>query len=153
MITLQLARRASCLDGLGIFASIWHGLRLMRAQLGGVGLTWLVVVGLDLVYPILAVPIMIALAAAGLAVGGSLALLLGALLSLVLAKATAWTIAIIFCAVLMVLAVVVPMSLLGGMREVFKSSAWTLTFSEAVRNQADKRIPAPQPALQQAGAD
>lgn len=153
IITLQLARRASCLDGLGVFASIWHGFRLMRAQLGGVGLTWLVIVGLDLVYPILVAPVAILLAAVGLAVSGLLALLLGALLSLVLAKATAWTIAIIFGAVLLVLAVAVPMTLLGGMREVFKSSAWTLTFSEAVRKQAAKRTSAPQPALQQAGAD
>jgi hypothetical protein len=153
LITLQLARRASCLDGLGVLASIWRGLRLMRAQLGGVGVTWLVIVGLDLVYPILVAPIGILLAAVGLAVSGLLALLLGALLSLVLAKATAWTIAIIFGAVLLVLAVAVPMTLLGGMREVFKSSAWTLTFSEAVSNQSANRKSAPQPALQQAGAD
>ncbi len=153
MITVQLARRASCMDGLGIFASIWRGFRLMRAQLGGVGLTWLVIIGLDLIYPILVAPVAILLAAAGLAVGGLLALLLGVLLSLVLANTTAWTIAIIAGVVLLVLAVAVPMTLLSGMREVFKSSAWTLTFSEAVRNQSTKRSSSPQPALQHAGAD
>lgn len=125
----------------------------MRAQLGGVGLTWLVIIGLDLIYPILVAPVAILLAAAGLAVGGLLALLLGVLLSLVLANTTAWTIAIIAGVVLLVLAVAVPMTLLSGMREVFKSSAWTLTFSEAVRNQSTKRSSSPQPALQHAGAD
>jgi hypothetical protein len=152
MVTLQLARRACCLDGLGIFASIWRGYRLMRAQLGGVGLTWLVIVGLDLVYPILMAPVGIVLAAAGLAAGGLLALILGALLALVLAKTIAWTIAIIVGVVLLVLAVVVPLTLLGGLREVFKSSAWTLTFREAVRNQSIKSPSAPQPALHQVGA-
>jgi hypothetical protein len=149
LITLQLARRATCLDGLGVLASIWRGLRLMRAQLGSVGLTWLVLVGLDLVYPILVVPVGIMLAAVGLVVGGGLALLLGSLLALVLAKTTAWTIAIIASAVLLGLAVVVPMTLLGGLREVFKSSAWTLTFREAVRNKSITSPSASQPALQQ----
>jgi hypothetical protein len=152
MVTLQLARRASCLEGLGVLASIWRGFRLMRTQLGGVGLTWLVIVGLELVYPILVAPVGILLAAAGLAAGGLLALILGALLALVLAKTTAWTIAIIVGAVLLVLAVVVPLILLGGLREVFKSSAWTLTFREAVRNQGIKSPSSPQPALQQVGA-
>jgi len=149
LISVQLAHRATCLDGLGVLASIWHGLRLMRTQLGGVGLTWLVIVGLDLIYPILVVPVGIMLAAVGLAVSGLLALALGALLALVLAKTTAWTIAIIVGAVLLMLAVVVPMTLLGGLREVFKSSAWTLTFREAVRNQSIKSPSVPKPALQQ----
>jgi hypothetical protein len=149
LITLQLAHRASCLDGLGVLASIWRGFRLMRAQLGGVGLTWLVIVGLDLVYPILVAPVGILLAAVGLAVSGGLALILGSLLALVLAKTTAWTIAFIAGAVLLVLAVAVPLTLLGGLREVFKSSAWTLTFREAVRNQSIKSKHAPQPALPQ----
>ena len=153
LITLQLARRASCLDGLGVLASIWRGLRLMRAQLGGVGVTWLVIVGLDLVYPLLVAPVAILLAAVSLAVSGLSVLILGSLLALVLAKTTAWTIAIIAGVVLLVLAVVIPMTLLGGMREVFKSSAWTLTFSEAVRNQSTKRSSSPQPVLQHAGAD
>jgi len=152
MVTVQLARRASCLEGLGVLASIWRGFRLMRAQLGGVGLTWLVIVGLDLVYPILVAPVGILLAAAGLAVSGLLALVLGALLALVLAKTIAWTIAIIVGVVLLVLAVAIPMTLLGGLREVFKSSAWTLTFREAVRNQSIKSPSAPQPALQQVSA-
>jgi hypothetical protein len=149
MVTVQLARRASCLDGLGVLASIWRGFRLMRAQMGGVGLTWLVIVGLDLVYPILVAPVGILLAAVGLAVSGLLALILGSLLALVLAKTIAWTIAIIVGVVLLVLTVAIPMTLLGGLREVFKSSAWTLTFREAVRNQSIKSKSAPQPALQQ----
>jgi hypothetical protein len=152
MITVQLARRASCLDGLGVFASIRRGFRLMRAQLGGVGLTWLVIVGLDLVYPILVAPVGILLAAAGLAVSGLLALILGALLTLVLAKTIAWTIAIIVGVVLLVLAVAVPMTLLVGLREVFKSSVWTMTFREAVMNQRIKSPSTPKPALQRVGA-
>lgn len=152
IITLQLARRACCLEGLGILASIWRGYRLMRAQLRGVGLTWLVILGLDLAYPILIAPVGILLAATGLAVSGLLALILGALLALVLAKTTAWTTAIIVGVVLLVLAVALPMTLLGGLREVFKSSAWTLTFREAVSHQSVKSASWSQPALPQADA-
>ena len=149
LITVQLAHRACCLDGLGVLASIWRGFRLMRAQLGCVGLTWLVVVGLDLVYPLLVVPVGILLAAVGLVVGGGLALIFGSLLALVVAKTTAWTIAFIVGAVLLVLMIAVPLTLLGGLREVFKSSAWTLTFREAVRSQSIKSSSVTQSALQQ----
>jgi hypothetical protein len=152
IVTLQLARRACCLEGLGIFASIWRGFRLMRAQLRGVGLTWLVIAGLELVYPLLVAPVAILLAAFGLLVSGLLALILGALLALVLAKATAWTIAILVGIVLLVLVVAVPMTLLEGLREVFKSSAWTLTFQEAASHQMHESAPAPRAAQPQAGA-
>jgi hypothetical protein len=151
-VTLQLARRASCLEGLGIFASLWRGIHLMRTQLRGVGLTWLVIVGLDLVYPILAAPIGILLAAAGLAVSGLLALILGALLALVLAQTTAWTIAVIAGLVLLALVVLVPLTLMGGLREVFKSSAWTLTFGEAVSDQKVESAPTTQSAVPQVAA-
>jgi hypothetical protein len=151
-VMLQMARRFCCLEGAGVFAAIWQGFRLLRTQLRGVGLTWLVITGLDLVYPLLAAPVGILLAAVGLAVSGLQALILGALLSLVLAKTTAWTIAVIVGFVLLALAVGVPMTLLGGLREVFKSSAWTLTFVEAAGQQSAEPAPAPGASLPQAGA-
>lgn len=151
-VVLVLARRACCLQGLGVFAAIWQGFRLLRAQLGGVGLTWLVIAGLDLIYPLLAAPVLILLMAAGLAIGGLLALLLGALLALVLAKTTAWTIALITGLVLLALAVGIPLALLGGLREVFKSSAWTLTYLEAASMPQLAHAPAPSEPLPQSGA-
>jgi hypothetical protein len=144
-ITRRLARRACCVEDLGVFTAIWRGYRLMRHQLSGVGLTWLVIAGLDLVYPILAAPVAILLAATGLFVGGLLALILGALLALVIAKVTAWTIALVVGIILLALVVFVPMVMLAGLREVFTSAAWTLTFIEAAAQPGD--APAPRPAL------
>ena len=152
MIALQLARRACLIEGLGVFASIWRGIRLMRSQLSGVGLTWLILLGVDLVYPILVAPVAILLVAAGLAFGGLLALVLGTLLALVVTKTIAWTIAIFAGLVLLVLIVCIPLTLLSGLREVFKSSVWTLTFREAVSYRSIAREPAPQSELPQAGA-
>lgn len=152
LVTLRLAKRAVGLEGLGVFAALWRGIHLLRDQLTGVGLTWLVVTGLDLVYPLLVAPVGIMLAAVGLAVGGMLTLILGALLALVLAKATAWTIAVIVGVVLLALVVLVPLTLMGGLREVFISSAWTLTYGEAAGAQKMESAPAPKPALPQAAA-
>jgi len=151
LVTLQLAYRAVCLEGLGVFTAIWRGFRLMRAQLVGVGLTSLVIVGLDLIYPILAAPVFLLLAAVGVAVSGLLAFILGSLLALVLVKGTAWTIAIIIGIVLLALGIGIPMTLMGGLREVFKSSAWTLTFIEAAGQQGFESTTAHQPAAPQAG--
>ena len=150
--SLQLAKRACCQEELGVFAALWRGICLVRAQFQGVGLTWMVIAGLELVFPILAVPVAILLAAVGLVVGGGIGLLLGALLALVLAKATAWTIAGIVGLVLLALVVVVPLAWLDGMREVFTSAAWTLTFREALREKTTDRSPAPEPTLPQPAA-
>ncbi len=130
-ITRQLACRASCMEQLGVLDSIRRGFRLMCTRLRRAGLTWVVLVGLDLVYPLLVMPVLILQAAISLTFSGLLALGMGSLLALVFARATAWTIAMITGAVLFVLVVALPIIFLGGLREVFKSSAWTLTFSEA----------------------
>ncbi len=151
LVALQLAYRACCLEGLGVFAALWRSFRVMRSHLQGVGLTWVIIAGLDLLYPLLAAPVAILLIAAGLLTGGSLALILGSLLALVAAKATAWTIAVITGIVLLVLVIAIPMALLGGLREVFTSATWTLTFGEATRQQSAEGVSAPQPAISQAG--
>ncbi len=131
-ITRQLAWRVCCTERLGVLDSIRRGFRLMCTRLRCVGLTWVVLAGFDLVYPLLVVPVLILLVAFGLVLGGLLALGLGSLLALVLTKATAWTIAMVTGTVLFVLSVALPIIFLGGLREVFRSSAWTLTFHEAV---------------------
>ena len=45
-----------------------------------------------------------------------------------------------------------PLAWLGGLREVFKSAAWTLTFGEAVRTPAVKPASAPDKTMPQAAA-
>lgn len=151
-ITLQIARRAGVIEGLGVFASIWQGIRLTRLHLRSVGTTWLILLGVDLIYPILVIPVCILLLAAGLFFGGLLALALGALLALVLTQVIAWTIAVIAGLVLVVLTVFLPLALLGGLREVFKSTTWTLTFRETISKRNFVPAPAPQSEIQQAGA-
>jgi hypothetical protein len=146
LVTVKLAYRACCLEGLDIFAAIWRGFHLLRSQLGAVGLTAFVVAGLDLAYPLLVIPVGLLLAAGGVLGGGTLALALGALLALVLARATAWIIALIAGITLLVLMVFLPLAWMGGLREVFKSSAWTLTFKEAASLKSPAPAPEPAPA-------
>lgn len=152
LVILKLAYRASCLEGLGVFAAIWRGIYMLRTQLRDVGLTAVLLTGMEMVYPILIVPVALLLAAAGLVVGGLVALILGALLTLMVAKAIAWTAAIIVGVVLLALVVIVPVVLLNGLREVFISSTWTLTFKEASRRKSTEGAPLPQSALPQAGS-
>jgi hypothetical protein len=150
MITLQIARRACLIEGLGVFASIWRGIRLTRLHLRSVGTTWLILLGVDLIYPILIAPVAILLLGAGLAFSGLLAFALGSLLSLLMVKATAWTIAVITGLVLLVLIICIPITLLSGLLEVFKSSTWTLTFREGISNRNLSPSSSPQSELTQA---
>ena len=124
---------------------------MLRTQLRDIGLTAVLLTGLEMVYPIVIVPVALLLTAGGLVVGGLVALILGALLTLMVAKTAAWTVAIIIGVVLLALVVVVPVVLLNGLREVFISSTWTLTFKEASRQKSTEDAPLPQSALPQAG--
>lgn len=129
----RLAHQACAVDGLGVIASIRQAFNVVRHNLKEVAPIWVAMIGVDLTYPLLVAPIAIVLVGMGLAVGGIVAAGVGSLAT--------WILAGIVGVVLFLLILAVPMAFLGGLREVFQSSAWTLTYRE-LRTLEDKE---PQP--------
>ncbi len=142
----RLSRQASAIDNLGVLDSIRRGYGVARHNLKDVGLMWLIMLGIYLIWPLLMFPVVILLLGIGILSGGLLAVLIGAVGSLVAAGSGAWIAAGVVGGLLFLLVLVVPLVLLTGMREVFQSSAWTLTYRE-LRDVRDVRVKeAPKPA-------
>lgn len=151
LVTIQLARRICVLKNEGIFASIWQGYQIVRERWREAGSIWLVMLGIEMVYPIVIIPLVLILIAAGVLVGGLITLLVGALLALVISQVAAWTTAIIIGAVLFTITLAVPLVFLEGLTRTYQSTAWTLTYVELA---SSDKVTAPiisQAPLTQAG--
>ena len=123
-------RRTCVLEGLGVAESMRRGWAMVRQNLKDVGLMWLIMIGVNLAWLLVMVPIGALLVGMGAVMGGGLALLAGKLTELVFRGATPWILAGAVGIPTFLLVVVTPLALLGGLREVFQSSAWTLTYRE-----------------------
>lgn len=127
-----VSRRACALEGLGVIASVRRGYAVVRRNLKNVGIMWLLMVGVGLAWPVLIVPVVLALVAAGMLLGGLSALLVGGLVSLIWAGEAPVFLALAVGVSIFLLVLVAPLAFLSGLREVFVSSTWTLTYRELI---------------------
>ena len=129
-LLVRLSRRACVLEDRGVIASIRRGYAIVRQHVKEMGPVWLVMIGVDFTYPLLVAPVVITLIGAGVVVGGLTALLVGSLAKMVMDLVVAWILAGTLGVALFILILAVPLAFLDGLREVFQSSVWTLTYRE-----------------------
>ncbi len=146
-VLARLAHQACVIDNLGVADSIRGSYSVIRANVKDVGLMWLIMIGINLTWPFLMIPVVILLVGLGILLGGALAALVGGIGSLATAGAGAWITAGVLGAILFLLILVAPLALLTGIREVFQSSAWTLTYRELRAIGAVKVETMPKPAV------
>jgi hypothetical protein len=126
----RFAWRACTLDDLSALKSIGRGLAMMRQHAKDVGVMWLLMIGLRLMWPLLIAPfVLLLLPSAGIAAGGT-ALALGGLAQGVWQGAGPWIAAAVVGVTLFLALLLVPLQLLAGILEAFQSSAWTLTYRQ-----------------------
>lgn len=138
----HLFRRACALENLGVLASIRRGLSVARRHPVDVLPVWLVAIGVTVAWPLLVLPVaafMLVFAglfgvAAGLLAGGISALALNGLLP--------WVVAFVVGFPVFLLTIAAPLIFLGGLREVFLSSMWTVTYGDLLAH--ERRNPSPQ---------
>jgi hypothetical protein len=122
--------RACALENLGVVESIRHGYRVVRENLKDVGLMWLIMLGISIAWPILMIPVVLFAGLAALIVGGGTFLILAGLSSLFTSGVTHWIIAGVLAFPVLVLVFLAPLGFVGGLRETFVSSTWTLSYRE-----------------------
>jgi len=128
----KLAFRAASIEGLGVFPSIGRGFQLLRENLKDVGLMWLIMFGIGLAFTVLMVPVvLLTLIIAGVACG-MLFLGVGGVAGLLFSGIAWWVIAGIIGLSVFFLLVIIPMTFIGGLYEVYKSSVWTLSYRELI---------------------
>jgi hypothetical protein len=125
----EMIYRECVLGGKGVLESIRSGVQVLRTNFKDVFLLYLLLLAIQIIYIVAAVPVTFLLLALGLVVGG----IAGALLYLALQGAsvlTAIVVAVIVGILLFAAVVGLPMLFLRGLRETYLSTAWTLGYRE-----------------------
>jgi len=144
-------RQACGLENLGAIASIRRGWAVVRHNAGEVLIMWLIMLGVSLGWAVvialsflLLFPLLILFIALGGVAGGGSAYVVFLLSSLVIEGALPVLLAVLVGLPIFILVMFAPWSFLGGLMEVFTSSAWTLTYRElrAVEDAQPDRVSA-----------
>ena len=129
-VVKRFARRACAMEGLGVRASVGRGFLVVRRRLKEMLPVWLVTVGVKIAWPFLMAPVLIVSVVLGFVFGVIPALLLGGLALLVADGAALWILVAAVGILFFILGFAAPLVFLAGLREVFLSSVWTLTYRE-----------------------
>ena len=143
----QFARRACALEDTGVFASVGRGFKLLRGNIKESGLVWLILVGVNIGYPIVVGIFAVLLMAVAVLIGGGIGLLSGLTANALGAAQpilTGFSVGI----PLFLLVMILPLLLLDGLKMVFVSSTWTLTYRElrAIAGLEPEALPEPEAA-------
>jgi hypothetical protein len=141
-LLVQFFRRACILEGLGVMEAIRRGWAICRGRLGDAIVMGILLFAIALALVVVLIPVAILLVLAGLVLGGLPGLLVGWLASQFAEGAVPWIAGGLVATPVFLLIVFVPLLFLGGLIEVYKSSAWTLAFREIVALEVAREEPA-----------
>jgi hypothetical protein len=148
----QFFRRACAVDQLGVVASIRQGFSVARQNALNAVVMGLIVVGLNLLWMVAMIPVVFTV----LVVAGILGALPGfaafALASLAWTGAVPVLVAIGVGLFFFFMVLAAPLVFLDGLRMVFVSSTWTLTYRDLGRAESPEKVRAPKPDAQALGA-
>ena len=129
--------RACALENLTVGKSLRRGFQMARQNWKNIGIMWLVMIGLGIVWMIvsiiafvLTIPVVAVTAVAGALVAVIPALLAGGLTSLFLNGWLPWVVGVVFVLPLFFTIAFSPWLLLQGWQTVFTSTVWTLVYRE-----------------------
>lgn len=126
----RLSRQACALEGLGVTGAIRRGWRTLRRYIRDAGLMWVITFSLNLGWTVLTVPFVLMLMGVALVIAGLPGVAAGGLAGLAASGDTPLWVGLALGIPIFLLVLVAPLVLLAGLREVFVSSLWTLTYRE-----------------------
>jgi len=129
--------RACALENLGVRESLSRGFQMARENWKNIGIMWLVMIGLGIVWAIVSIvaiivtiPLVAVTAVAGALVAVIPVLLAGGLTSIFLSGWLPWIVGAVFALPLFFTIAFSPWLLLGSWQTVFASTVWTLVYRE-----------------------
>lgn len=129
-LLVRFSRRVCVLEKAGIGDAFRQGYAMVKQNWKDVGIMWLITIGISFGWGLLMIPVVFLLLAAGALLGGTVALLVHGLAGLVMGNLVAWIVAALVGVPVFILVIAVPASFLSGLKEVYMSSTWTLTYRE-----------------------
>jgi hypothetical protein len=124
--------RSCVLDDQGVFDSIRQGYGLARRHLKDTGIMALIMLGINIAFPILMLPIGLLLLVTSLIFGGGSALAVGGLTGLFSGDPSLASIlsTILVGGTVFIIFLAIPLNFLRGLKLTYQSNAWTLAFRE-----------------------
>jgi hypothetical protein len=122
--------RVCAVEGLGVVESLRAGFEFIKAHLGDTVIMWLIMIGLQIGWTIVMIPVVLLLLLVGGVLGGLAGVFIGGLSALVFEGAVPWILGFLVGIPIFILVLAAPIVFLGGLAEVFKSTVWTLTYRE-----------------------
>jgi hypothetical protein len=140
-------RRACILENLGVLDSIKHGFLVVRENFKDAGIMWLIMVGINIGWSIVIIPLGLLVFVVGALVSGAVALAIGGASGLFFDGTMPWIFAAIVGLPILLVIVSVPLAFINGLRDTFVSSTWTLTYRELTTLEPSylKALPEPHP--------
>lgn len=126
----QFARRLCVLEERGVGASIRGGWEMLRQYLKEIGLMWLITVAIRAAFPLAMLPLAFVAFVAAVIIGGGFGLAAGGISTLFTQSVMSWVIGGSTGIVIAVVVLAIPLVFFEGLREVYLSSTWTLTYRE-----------------------
>jgi hypothetical protein len=133
----QFFWRVGAVEQLGVFASIRQGFNLVKRNWKQVGLMWLIMIGMQIAYGIAAfviffvtLPVLIITGLVGLIIAAIPTLIIAGLASLFMNGIAAWILGAMVGLPIFFLIAFSYLIFMGGLKEVYFSSVWTLTYRE-----------------------
>ena len=126
----DFAKRACILENQIVFVSIRRGFDVIWQNLKDSGLMWLIMIGIKFAYNILLLPVGFLLFIVALLISGVIVLAIGGVLSLILSVGTPLLFSLFLVIPVFMLVIGGPTAFLEGLKEVYVSSIWTLTYRE-----------------------
>jgi hypothetical protein len=129
-LIMEIIRRECVLQEVGVVASIRQGWRIVRRNFKDVVLFWLLLLGIKIGYFILMIPVMLLLIGVGVLLGGGIGLHIGLLGRSIIGGSASWLPAVILGGLVFLIVLGLPMLFLGGLRETYLSTGWTLAYRQ-----------------------
>lgn len=127
-VVKPMIRREISLRSANVGEGIKHGFKLAKQYWKETGLMWLILFGIDVVWPIVMIPLgLLSFVLAG-GLGVSVALLIGGEAFTTGDPSMIW--AIFVGLGLLIIGMMIPLGFVNGLKETFQSSSWTLTYRE-----------------------
>ena len=120
--------RKIVLEEQGVFDGIKAGWQMFREAWKQYGLLWLILTGINLIWPLVMFPFFLVAGGIGLLLGGGVTFLTGGQAIESGDPSMIWS--IVAGAILFLVVLVVPLAFLSGLRETFQSTSWTLAYRE-----------------------
>lgn len=123
--------RACALENYGVGRSLRAGWAMFKQNWKGIGLMWIITAGINIGWSLVMIPVSILMVVISLVAGGGMGLVVGLLMNAVFSsEVAAWIVAVMVGLPIFLVLMSLPLGLIGGWREVFMSSTWTLSYRE-----------------------